>query len=122
MLLASSHVRNGVVLASSWEPSEELFCGRARERHHSRPRTTEARTAEEQETDRAVLPDLRRTAEVLRETAKNFEDTTEQDWPDSDSNTTAENAEASQDSPSRFVRKTLPAKVDETHPRLAGTC
>ena len=44
------------------------------------------RTAEEQEMDRVVLRDLRRTADILRETgsAKNFEDITEQDWPDAD--------------------------------------
>ena len=70
-----------------------------------------------------MLRDLRRTADVSRETgsAKNFEDITKQDG---DLNTTAENAEASQEIPEnqplsdrrRLVRKTLPAKVDETHP------
>ena len=46
------------------------------------------RTAEVQETDRVVLRDLRRTADVLRETgsSKNCEDITEQDWPDGDLN------------------------------------
>ena len=73
-----------------------------------------------------MLWDLRRTADVLRETgsAKNFEDITEQDWPDSDLNTTAENAEASQEIPENqplsdrrpLARKTPPAKIDETHP------
>ena len=44
------------------------------------PEQLRHRTAEEQETDRVVLRDLRRTADVLRETgsAKNFEDITEQ--------------------------------------------
>ena len=69
-----------------------------------------------------MLRDLRRTADVLRETgsAKNFEDITEQDWPGGDLNTTAENAEASQEIPETCLsdrpRKTPPAKVDETHP------
>ena len=50
------------------------------------PEQLRHRTAEEQETDRVVLRDLRRTADVLRESgsAKNFEDITEQDWPDGD--------------------------------------
>ena len=43
-------------------------------------------TTEEQETDRVVLRDLRRTADILRESgsAKNFEDITGQDWLDGD--------------------------------------
>ena len=84
------------------------------------------RTAEEQETDGVVLRDLRRTADVLRESrsAKNFEDITEQDWPDGDSNPTAEDMEPNQESPEnqlpsdrrRLVRKTPPSGVNETHP------
>ena len=52
------------------------------------PEQLRHRTAEEQETDRVVLRDLRRTADVLRETgsAKNFEHITEQDSPDGDLN------------------------------------
>ena len=75
-------------------------------------------TAEVQETDRVVLPVLRRTADVSRETgsAKNFEDITEQDWPDGDLNPTAESVEPSQETPEnqlpsdrrRLVRKTPP--------------
>ena len=40
----------------------------------------------EQDADRVVLRDLRRTADVLRETgsAKNFVEITEQDWSDGD--------------------------------------
>ena len=85
------------------------------------PEQLRHRTAEEQEADRVVLRDLRRTADVSRESgsAKNFEDITEQDWPDGDLNTTAENAEASHEIPEnqplsnrrRLVRKTPPAKV-----------
>ena len=68
------------------------------------PEQLRHRTADEQEADRVVLRDLRRTA--------------------GDLNTTAENAEASQEIPEnqphsdrrRLVRKTRPAKVDETHP------
>ena len=43
------------------------------------PEQLRHRTAEQQETDRVVLRDLRRTADVLRESgsAKNFEDITE---------------------------------------------
>ena len=73
-----------------------------------------------------MLRDLQRTAGVLRETgsAKNFEDITEQDWPDGDLNPTAEGVEPSQETrnsqlPSdrrRLVRKTLPSRVDGTHP------
>ena len=84
------------------------------------------RTAEEQGADRVVLRDLRRTADVLRETssAKNFQDITEQDWPDGDLNTTAGGAESSQEIPEnqplpdrrRLVRKTPPSKVDGTLP------
>ena len=65
------------------------------------PEQLRHRTAEEPEVDRVVLRNLRRTAGVLREigSAKNFEDITEQDWPDCDLNPTAEGAEASQEIP-----------------------
>ena len=52
-----------------------------------------------------MLRDLRRTA-----AAKNFEDITEQDWPDCDLNPTARGAEASQETP--------PSRIDWTHPDL----
>ena len=63
------------------------------------PEQLRYRTAEEQETERVVLRDLRRTADVLPESgsAKNFEDNTEQDWPDSDLNPTADGMEPSQE-------------------------
>ena len=63
------------------------------------PEQLRHRTVEEQETDRVVLRDLRRTADVLRESgsAKNFEDITEQDWPDGDLNSTAEDMEPNQE-------------------------
>ena len=88
------------------------------------PEQLRHRTAEEQETDRVVLRDLRRTADVLREScsAKNFEDITEQDWPDGDLNSTAEDMEPNQETsksqlPSRRpMRKTPPSGVDEKHP------
>ena len=77
-----------------------------------------------------MLRDLRRTADVLRETgsAKNFEDITEQDWPDGDLNTTVESAEVSQKIPEnqppsdrrRLVRKTPPSGVGGTHPDPRG--
>ena len=87
------------------------------------PEQLRHRTAEEQETDRVVLRDLRRTADVLRESgsAKNFEDITEQDWPDGDLNSTAEDMEPNQETsesqlPSRrLLRKTPPSEVDEKH-------
>ena len=49
---------------------------------NSAPDQLTHRTAEEQQTDRVALRDLRRIADVLRESgsAKNFEDITEQDW------------------------------------------
>ena len=82
------------------------------------------RTAEEQETDRVVLRDLRRTADILRDSglAKNFEDITEQDWPDGDLNSTAGDMGPNQETsksqlPSRrLMRKTPPSGVDEKHP------
>ena len=88
------------------------------------PEQLRHRTAEEQETDRVVLRDLRRTANVLRESgsAQNFEDITEQDWPDGDLNPTAEGMELNQKTPDnqlpsrRLVRKTPPSEVDEKHP------
>ena len=63
------------------------------------PEQLRHRTAEEQETDRAVLRDLRRTADILRESgsAKNFEDITEQDWPDGDLNSTAGDIDPNQE-------------------------
>ena len=71
-----------------------------------------------------MLRDLRRTADVLRESgsAKNFEDITEQDWPDGDLNSTAEDMEPNQETsenqlPSRrLMRKTPPSGVEEKHP------
>ena len=68
------------------------------------PEQLRHRTAEEQETDRVVLRDLRWTADVLRESgsAKNFEDITEQDWPDGDLNTTAEDMEPAHAEDSSF--------------------
>ena len=82
------------------------------------------RTAQEQETDRVVLRDLRRTADILRESgsAKNFEDIMEQDWPDGDLHSTAGDMEPNQETsksqlPSRrIMRKTPPSGVDEKHP------
>ena len=46
-----------------------------------------------------MLRDLRRTADILRESgsAKNFEDITEQDWPDGDLNSTAGDMESNQE-------------------------
>ena len=63
------------------------------------PEQLRHRTAEEQETDRVVLLDLRRTADILRESgsAKNFEDITEQDWPDGDLSSTAADMEPNQE-------------------------
>ena len=83
------------------------------------------RTAEEQETDRAVLGDLRRTADVLREhgSAKNFEDITEQDWPDGDLNITAEGKEASQELPENHPpsdRRPLARKTRRDTSRSTG--
>ena len=80
------------------------------------PEQLRHRTAEEQETDRVALRDLRRAADVLRESgsARNFEDITEQDWPDGDLNSTAEDMEPNQETsenqlPSRrLMRKTPP--------------
>ena len=65
------------------------------------PELLRHRTAEEQKVDRVVLRDLRLTADVSRDTspAKNFEDITEQDWPDGDLDPTAGVAEASQELP-----------------------
>ena len=88
------------------------------------PQQLRHRTAEEQETDRVVLRDLRRTADVLRASgsAKNYEDITEQDWPHGDLNPTAEGMELNQETPEnqlpsgRFVRKTPPLEVHEKHP------
>ena len=70
-----------------------------------------------------VLRDLRRTADVFRESgsAKNFEDITEQDWPDGDLNSTAGDMKPDQETsesklPSRWLmRKTPPSGVDEKH-------
>ena len=94
--------------------------------HHlgSSPRQLFCGHAEEHETDRFVLRDLRRTADVLRESgsAENFDDITEQDWPDGDLNSTAEDMEPSQETsenqhPSRrLMRKTPPSGVNEKHP------
>ena len=61
---------------------------------------------------------------VLRDSgsAKNFEDITEQDWPDGDLNSTAGDMEPNQETsesqlPSRrLMRKTPPSGVDEKHP------
>ena len=73
------------------------------------------RTAEEQETDQVVLRDLRRNASVLRETgsAKNFEDTTEQDWPDGDLNPTAEGMEPSHETPGKSTSFT-PTRAEDS--------
>ena len=121
-------VHNGVVMASSWGQSAVIILrpcmpGSVIKAAHEQLRH---RTAEEQETDRVVLRDLRRTADVSRETgsAKNFEDITEQDWPDGDLNPTAEGVEPSQETPEnqlpsdrrRLVRKTPPSGVDGTRP------
>ena len=70
-----------------------------------------------------MLRDLQRTADVLRESAsaKNFEDITEQEWPDGDFNSTVGDMEPNQETsksqlPSRgLVRKTPPPEVDEKH-------
>ena len=72
------------------------------------PEQLRHRTAEEQEADRVVLRNLRLVADVLRESgsAKNFEDITEQDWPDGDLGFTGDSAESSQETP--------PPKVDAT--------
>ena len=74
-------------------------------------------------TDRVVLRDLRRTADVLHKSgsAKNFEDITDQDWPDGDLNSTAEDMESNQETsesqfPScRLVFKTPLSEVDVKH-------
>ena len=106
-------------MAWSWHypgsSSRQFFRGHARERHQGRS------TAEEQETDRVVLRDLRRTADVLRESgsAKNFEDITEQDWPDGDLNSTAEDVEPNQETsqsqlPSRRLVRKTPAFQEST--------
>ena len=87
------------------------------------PEQLRHRTAEEQETDRVVLRDLRRTADILCESgsAKNFEDITEQDWPDGDLKSTVGDMEHDQESstsqlPSRrLIRKTPPSGVNERH-------
>ena len=88
------------------------------------PEQLRHRTAEEQETDRVVLRGLRRTADILRESgsAKNFENITEQDWPDGDLNSAAGDMEPNQETsksqlPSRWLMwKTPPSGVDEKHP------
>ena len=88
------------------------------------PEQLRHRTAEEQEADRVVLRALRRAADILRESgsAKNFEDITEQDWPDGDFNSTAGDIECNQETsksqlPSRqLMRKTPLSGVDEKHP------
>ena len=86
------------------------------------PEQLRHRTAEEQETDRVVLRDLRRTADVLRESgsAKNFEDITEQDWPDGDLNSTAGDMETNQETsesqlPSRWLARKTPSEIGEKH-------
>ena len=93
------------------------------------PEQLRHRMAEEQETDRVVLRDLRRTADVVRESsAKNFEDITKQDWPDGDFNSTAGDMEPNQETsksqlPSRrLMRKTSPSGVDGTHPDHNMSC
>ena len=71
-----------------------------------------------------MLRDHWRTADILRESgsAKNFEDITEQDWPDGDLNSTAGDMEPNQETsesqlPSRrLMRKTRPSGVDEKNP------
>ena len=79
------------------------------------PEQLRHRTAEEQETDRVVLRDLRRTANVSRETGsvKNFEDITEQDWPDGD---TAEGVEPSQETPEKIVNLLTHEQKDAADP------
>ena len=81
--LANSGGHKGVVLASPWE---HYFVAMPGSVIKAAPEQLRHRTAEEQETDRVVLRDLRRTANVSRDSgpAKNFEDITEQDWPDGD--------------------------------------
>ena len=84
------------------------------------PEQLRHRTAEEQETDRVVLRDLRRTADILCESgsAKNFEDITGQDWPDGDFNSTAGDMEPNQETSKSQLpsRRTPPSGVDEKHP------
>ena len=87
------------------------------------PEQLRHRTAEEPEPDRVVLRDLRRTADILRDSgsAKNFEDFTEQGWPDGDLNSTAGDMESNQETSKsqllsrRLMRKTPPSGVDEKH-------
>ena len=123
--LAINGELNGVVLASSWEQFAEIIVWLCRESViKAAPEQLRHRTAEEQETDRVVLRDLRRTADILREggSAENFEDITEQDWPDGDLNSTAGGMEPNHETsksqlPSRqLMRKTPPSGVDEKHP------
>ena len=80
------------------------------------PEQLRHRTAEEQETDRVVLRDLRRTADVLRESgsAKNFEDITEQDWPDGDLNPTAEGVEPDQETPENQLPSQAAARAGDS--------
>ena len=77
------------------------------------PEQLKHRTAEEQE---VVLRDLRRTADVLRESgsAKNFEDITEQDWPDGDLNPTAEGMEPSQESGKSASFRQTPTRAEDS--------
>ena len=125
MHLANSDGLDSLVLASSWEQSAAIiYVAMPGSVIKAAPEQLRHRTAEEKETDRVVLRDLRRTADVLRESgsAKNLEDITEQDWPDGDLNSTAEDMEPNQEMsesqlPSRrLMRKTPPSGVDEKHP------
>ena len=70
-----------------------------------------------------MLRDLQWTADVLRESgsAKNFEDITEQDWPDGDLKSPVGDMEHDQESSTsqllsrRPMRKTPPSGVNEKH-------
>ena len=74
------------------------------------------RTAEEQETDRVVLRDLRRTADIFREpgSAKNFEDITEQDWPDGDLNSTDGDTEPNQETSEKKSTSFTPTHAEDS--------
>ena len=137
--LASSGVHNGVVLASSLGAVRgNYFVAMPGSVIKAAPKQLRHRTAEEQEADRVVLRDLRRTADVLRESgsAKNFEDITEQDWPDGDLNTTAETCRGqSRDSRKPTSFRQAPTRTEDSssksrrdasgstgRARHAGTC
>ena len=94
---------------------------------------TEQRPAEEKAADRVVARDIQRTAAISREkrAAKNFEDITEQDWPDGDLDKDGETPEKPSSSvepthvevPERPpVRRRLTTKTDVTRKDRITQC